>query len=95
MTPKDMASLPDLPPRIERPKWAEFMWRRGLGIEDVAPILQRSREYVRQLGLPLGHDKRNIPTPEEVAFIAAWSRGEVGEADWPPLEARVLQRAAS
>jgi hypothetical protein len=85
MTPADMAQLPPLPPPIARPKWARFLWDRALSPDEVAPVLNRSREYVRQLGLPIGHPKRGVPTDEEVAFIAAWTRGEVGEADWPPL----------
>ena len=95
MTPNDMARLPELPPRIPRPKWAEFLWSRGLGIEDAAAVLARSREYVRQLGLPLDHAKRILPTDEEVAFIAAWSRGEVTATDWPPLAVRAQQPAVS
>lgn len=86
ITPATMARLPDLPPVIARPKWAYFMWSRGLGIEEVAPLLGRSREYVRQLGLPWGHKKRQAPTEDEVAFIAAWSRGEVTAADWSEPE---------
>lgn len=84
MTPADMARLPPLPPVIDRPKWAYFLWSRNIGLEEAALVLNRSHEYVRQLGLPWGHKKRKDPTEEEVAFIAAWSRGEVGRGDWTP-----------
>lgn len=84
MALQDMAPLPPFPDPIARPKWAFVLWERGLGLDEVAPILGRSREYVRQLGLPWNHRKRVVPTPEEADLIEAWTGGAVTRADFEP-----------
>ncbi len=78
------ADFPPPPAPKPRPKWALFLWLRGLTPDDVTPLLGRSREYMRQLGLPWTDAKRAEPTQEEIARIAEWTGGEIGPADWAP-----------
>lgn len=82
MATENLADITLAPAPIGRPKWAHFLWERGLGLDDVVPVLGRSREYIRWLGLPWDHPKRAVPTADEIALIQAWTGGEISAADW-------------
>jgi len=74
--------LPPLPPIVRRPKWAVFLYERALVIDQVAPIIGVSREYVRQLGLPYDHPQWRKPKPREIELIESWTGGLITAEDW-------------
>lgn len=87
-----VAHLPAPPDPRPRPKWALFLWERGLTPDDVVPVVGKSREHIRKLGLPWSDPVRIEPSDEEKARIAEWTGGEVGADDWrPPAELQLTE----
>ncbi len=82
MSIQPVASIPVAPPVIGRPKLAAFMFERGLSIDDIAPVIGHSREYVRQIILPWDHPLRREPKLSVIEILATWSVGEITAADW-------------
>jgi hypothetical protein len=82
----DLANLPPPPDPKARPKWATYMWERGLTPDDVTHVVGRSREYIRRLGLEWDDPLRQVPGEVEIARIDAWTGGVVALPDWiPPM----------
>lgn len=66
-----------------RPKFAQWMFERGLKAHDVAAAIDCSREHVRLICLPLDDPDRRNPSQKLRQKIASYTRGEIGLNDWP------------
>lgn len=79
-----MALEPKKP--IPRPKFAQFIWERGLELREVGDAIGCSHEMVRRMGLPFGHPRRRVPGEDLMASIVKWSDGEIRPSDFYPPE---------
>ncbi len=81
-----MSTFPPPPAPLERPKLAEFLWRRDIRGPEAGRILGRSRQWVALVLLPFNDPRRRIPDPEDLERIHAWTCGEITPADFYPPE---------
>ena len=84
--------MADLPPkRGPRPRFATYLFDRGLGPRDVAKMLNCSHEHVRRICLPYDDPAWRAPSGRLKQKIEAWSQGAFKITDW---EARPRRAAA-
>lgn len=76
------------PAEIDRNKFDEWCWRRGIELREAALALGCSAEQVRLMRLPFGHERRRVPNQELMARIVAWTEGAVCAADFYPPHMR-------
>lgn len=86
-----MTVKPTAPAPLDRPKFARFIWERGLDYRAAGRHLGRTGEWVRLVCLPFNDARRRIPDGDDVAKISDWSEGEIGPSDWYP--ARLTDRS--
>lgn len=72
----------DRPPRIPRPKLAQWMFERDLKLKDAQGPLGVKLEQVRRYCLPFTDPMRAVPSPKVMARIIAWTGGEVRPDDF-------------
>jgi len=80
------ASQAAAPAPENRPKFWAYYRARGMERQEVADVFGRTAEWLRLITLPFGDPKRRTPSTDDIAAIHAWTRGEVGPADWYPPE---------
>lgn len=74
-------------PIQDRPKFAHWLWLRGIGPSEAAAEIDCSPEWVRRITLPFSHPERARPSSTLRRRIRAYTEGEVGITDWEPAQA--------
>lgn len=72
------------PPAHSRPRFAHWIWARGLRLREVGTKIGCSGEYVRRICLPFEHPDWRPPNPKVLAAIVDWTAGEFSAADFYP-----------
>lgn len=75
-----------------RPKFAVWLYVRGIKASEAGRAVGCSSEWVRRINLPFADPDRARPSAELRRAIEAYTDGAVGLTDWEPAE---LVEAAS
>lgn len=90
-----ISALDALPGKLARPKFAQLLFERGLSYQAAGDILGRSRQWVANVCLPFDDRRRCIPNEDDMRRIVAWTRGELGPADFYPPDLSAAPVAAN
>ena len=85
------------PPKpLNRPKLAEYLWRRDIAGPAAAAALGRTRQWLALVLLPFDDPRRRVPDLGDLERIHEWTEGEITPADFypPELQARPAPAAA-
>jgi len=83
---RDIPELLSPPAPLVRPKFAQFLFDRGLNYREAGERLGRTREWARLVCLPFDDPRRRIPDAEDIRLIVTWTGGVVTPADFYPPE---------
>lgn len=79
-----------MPEPIERPAFAEWLWKRGITYKDrnLQQALGVSYETIRCICLPFGDPKRQRPSEDVLRRIVEYTGREITAADFYPPDLR-------
>ena len=88
--------MADLPPKKgARPRFAHYLFDRGLGPRDVAAKLGCSHEQVRRICLPYDDPAWRAPSGKLKQKIEVWTQGEITIDSWVHLAGKGRGRLAA
>lgn len=76
--------MPPAPKEIERNRFDEWCWRRGIDLRQAAEALDCSIEQVRLIRMPFSDDRRRVPAKSLMERIVAYTEGAISVADFYP-----------
>lgn len=74
-------------PEKHRPKFAHWLWLRGIGPSEAGEAVGCSAEWIRRITLPFDDADRARPSAGLRRRIASYTAGDVDLTDWEPVPA--------